>query len=123
MFAQYRTAFLSDSATSYDLAYEEDNVHTFFRLVAQRNGELLVVNFTDMADLPHTGVEETLRTSQARLQELNQQLEVEQARVERQRGELERVFEQAPVAIAVYRGPTYVIELANPTVCRLWGRR
>jgi signal transduction histidine kinase len=33
-----------------------------------------------------------------------------------------RVFEQAPVAVAVFRGPNYVIELANPAVCALWGR-
>ncbi|WP_460503828.1 PAS domain-containing protein [Hymenobacter agri] len=32
------------------------------------------------------------------------------------------MFEQAPVAIAVYRGPNYTIELANSTVARLWGR-
>ncbi len=45
------------------------------------------------------------------------------AEAERQRGELERIFEQAPVAIAVYRGPEVIIELANPLVCELWGRR
>jgi PAS domain S-box-containing protein len=44
------------------------------------------------------------------------------AQAEHQRGELQRIFEQAPVAIAVYRGPQFVIEFANPTVCRLWGR-
>jgi PAS domain S-box-containing protein len=44
------------------------------------------------------------------------------AQAEHQRGELQRIFEQAPVAIAVYRGPKFVIEFANPTVCRLWGR-
>ena len=42
---------------------------------------------------------------------------------ERQRGELQRIFEQAPVAIAVYQGPQNIIELANPLVCELWGRR
>jgi PAS domain S-box-containing protein len=42
---------------------------------------------------------------------------------ERQRGELQRIFEQAPVAIAVYRGPESIIELANPLVCELWGRK
>jgi PAS domain-containing protein len=31
-----------------------------------------------------------------------------------QRGELARIFEQAPVAIATYRGPQFIIELANP---------
>jgi PAS domain S-box-containing protein len=45
------------------------------------------------------------------------------AEAQRQRGELERIFEQAPVAIAVYRGPENIIELANPLVCELWGRR
>lgn len=29
---------------------------------------------------------------------------------------------QAPVAIAVFRGPQQVIEFANPRVCELWGR-
>ncbi|QKG59164.1 PAS domain-containing sensor histidine kinase (plasmid) [Hymenobacter sp. BRD128] len=41
---------------------------------------------------------------------------------EAQRRQLRELFEQAPVAIAVFRGPRYVIELANPTVCALWGR-
>lgn len=44
------------------------------------------------------------------------------AEVQHQRSELNRIFEQAPVAIAAYRGPNYVIELANPMVCALWGR-
>jgi PAS domain-containing protein len=42
--------------------------------------------------------------------------------VELQRGELARIFEQAPVAIATYRGPNFVIELANPKVLELWDR-
>ncbi|WP_310397124.1 PAS domain-containing protein [Hymenobacter sp.] len=36
--------------------------------------------------------------------------------------QLYELFAQAPVAIAVLRGPRYVIELANPAVCALWGR-
>jgi signal transduction histidine kinase len=39
---------------------------------------------------------------------------------ERQRAEWQRLFEQAPVAIAVLRGPQHVIELANPAMCVLW---
>jgi PAS domain S-box-containing protein len=48
-----------------------------------------------------------------------------QARVEaeRQREWLHSLFMQAPTAIAIMRGPRYVIELANPLVCRIWGRR
>lgn len=56
-----------------------------------------------------------LRASQAREQAAH-------AEAEHQRGELQRIFEQAPVAIATFRGPSYVIELANPLVCALWGR-
>ena len=39
---------------------------------------------------------------------------------ERQRAEWQRLFEQAPVAIAVLRGPQHVIELANPAMCVIW---
>jgi PAS domain S-box-containing protein len=42
---------------------------------------------------------------------------------ERQRAWLHSLFMQAPTAIAIFRGPAYVIELANPAVCRIWGRR
>ncbi len=35
---------------------------------------------------------------------------------------LQDLFEQAPAAIAIFRGPNHVIELANPMVCKLWGR-
>ncbi|QKG56887.1 PAS domain-containing protein [Hymenobacter sp. BRD128] len=39
-----------------------------------------------------------------------------------QQQQLRELFEQAPVAIAVFQGPQYLIEFANPAVCRLWGR-
>ncbi|MGY3089414.1 PAS domain S-box-containing protein [Hymenobacter sp. UYAg731] len=43
-------------------------------------------------------------------------------RLEAQQQRFGALVEQAPVAIAVFRGPRYVIELANPAVCGLWGR-
>ncbi|HYO73324.1 MAG TPA: PAS domain-containing protein [Archangium sp.] len=46
-----------------------------------------------------------------------------QAEAERQRASLHAVFMQAPTAITILHGPRYVIELANPLVCRIWGRR
>ncbi|GAA4030961.1 hypothetical protein GCM10022409_13990 [Hymenobacter glaciei] len=50
----------------------------------------------------------------------------EQVRARRQHEAQQEGFralvEQAPVAIAVFRGPRYVVELANPAVCGLWGR-
>ncbi len=42
--------------------------------------------------------------------------------VERQGHQLQSLFEQAPVAIAIYRGPQQTIELANAAMCKLWGR-
>ncbi len=59
---------------------------------------------------------------EARVQTRTREMQQARLAAERQQNELARVFEQAPVAIAVYRGPHYIIELANPTVCRLWGR-
>ncbi|GAA4503465.1 hypothetical protein GCM10023172_28350 [Hymenobacter ginsengisoli] len=69
-----------------------------------------------------TDITDQVRT-QAALRESQTREQVALSDVERQRGELQRIFEQAPVAIAVYRGPDNIIELANPLVCELWGRR
>jgi signal transduction histidine kinase len=41
---------------------------------------------------------------------------------EAQQAELQRIFEQAPVAIAIMRGPQLVVELANAEVSAIWGR-
>ncbi|MCU1386405.1 MAG: hypothetical protein JWL71_5102, partial [Acidobacteria bacterium] len=51
----------------------------------------------------------------------------ERAQVARQDAELQKrllhsLFMQAPTLIAVLRGPQHVIELANPPMCRVWGR-
>ena len=34
----------------------------------------------------------------------------------------QQLFDEAPLGIAVFRGLNYVIEMANPAVCALWGR-
>ncbi|MCC3157796.1 PAS domain-containing protein [Hymenobacter sp. 15J16-1T3B] len=41
---------------------------------------------------------------------------------EAQQAQLAELFEQAPVAIAVLRGPEHRIEVANPLVAQIWGR-
>ncbi|WP_324671503.1 PAS domain-containing sensor histidine kinase [Hymenobacter sp. GOD-10R] len=136
VFAKCHQAFLTGEAQRNETLYQADGPDGYFLLTTQRSGDLLVVNFTHTNYHLRTPVEQALRASQAReraaraeAERLNQELTVavqvaERARAEaeRQRGELERVFEQAPIAIAVYRGPSYTIELANPTVARLWGR-
>ncbi|TPG72063.1 PAS domain-containing protein [Hymenobacter nivis] len=115
IFAFYRDAFLSGETQREAFNFQHDGLDGYFHLVARRQGPRLVVSFLD-TDAPLPGAQaQALRQSQAREQ-------AALAEAERQRGELQRVFEQAPVAVAVYRGPQYIIELANPTVCRLWGR-
>ena len=49
-------------------------------------------------------------------------LEQSRKEVERQQQQLQALFEQAPIAIAIYRGPQQTIELANAAMCKLWGR-
>ncbi|NVO85398.1 PAS domain-containing sensor histidine kinase [Hymenobacter terrestris] len=115
VFSFYRDAFQSGRLVQHENLYQHDGLDGYYVLQAQRCEGILVVSFADGNDQSRSRVEEALRTSQARER-------AARAMAERQQGELERVFKQAPVAIAVYRGPHYIIELANPTVCRLWGR-
>jgi PAS domain S-box-containing protein len=35
---------------------------------------------------------------------------------------LDVIFEQAPVAIAIFRGPTFIVEVANPLTLHVWGQ-
>ncbi|MCC9166624.1 ATP-binding protein [Pontibacter harenae] len=48
-----------------------------------------------------------------------------QAREELNRQEqfLRDVFQQAPVGITIVSGPNYVVDIANPGVCEIWGRK
>jgi len=39
-----------------------------------------------------------------------------------QRKQLYSTFMQAPVGIAIFRGPDYIVELINPPLCELYGR-
>ena len=74
-----------------------------------------------------------LAMSQQALSDLNQALEIRVAErtrqlqkaqlvAETQRAELQRIFEQAPVAICVFRGPEYVLEIVNPPMGLMLGR-
>ncbi|MBD0254534.1 MAG: PAS domain-containing protein [Cytophagales bacterium] len=40
-----------------------------------------------------------------------------------QRRQVEEILMQAPVGIAIYRGPGHVVELANPAICEIWDSR
>ncbi len=54
---------------------------------------------------------ETVRTEQAA-----------RAEAEAERERIYTMLLQAPVGIAVFRGPRHVVEFANPRACELWGR-
>ncbi|NRD55358.1 PAS domain-containing sensor histidine kinase [Corallococcus exiguus] len=45
------------------------------------------------------------------------------AEAEAERRKLYAIFDQAPVGIAIFRGPHHVIQFANPVQCRFWERR
>jgi signal transduction histidine kinase len=112
IFGQYRAAYLTGQATTCDVPYAGDGLDTFFRLVAQRSGELLVVNFTDLADLPGSAVEQSLRESQAREQQARTE-------AERQRQRFYDLLMQLPAQVAVHEGPDHVFTLVNPDYQRL----
>jgi PAS domain S-box-containing protein len=53
---------------------------------------------------------------------LRQREQMARQEAELQRRQLNALFTQAPMLIAVLRGPDHVIELANPPICQVWGR-
>ncbi len=69
-----------------------------------------------------------IRTVQAQVQAQNQLLERQDAKIKRQQvahaeaQRLNTLLAQAPVAMAIFRGPAYVIELANEAHLAIWGR-
>ena len=115
IFTFYRDAYLSEETHHGEFNYQHDGLDNYFYLAARRAGEQLLVSFTDISKQPRTAVEEALRASQAREHKTR-------AEAERQRGELQRLFEQSPVAMALFRGPDYIIELANEPMAAIWGR-
>ncbi|MGI4865923.1 MAG: PAS domain-containing protein [Janthinobacterium lividum] len=108
----YRENFVKYISTSYVPDEQAGELRGFYTLVTDITEQVLARQQVELAN----------QELEARVQERTQQLAAAQAEAEHERGELERVLEQAPVAIAVYRGPAYVVELANAAVARLWGR-
>ena len=101
-FAFHRDTFLSGEPGQYELNYQSDGYDNYFRVAGRRVGAGLLVSFTDTADQPRTSVEAALRASQAAER-------AARADAEAERGELQRIFEQAPAGVAVLRGPRYVV--------------
>ncbi|MDB5234359.1 MAG: hypothetical protein JWR44_1352 [Hymenobacter sp.] len=116
IFAFYCHVFETGEAGRYHLNYPHDGLDQYVRLAARRCGETLLVSFTtDEASPGHHAVEKALLASHARERAARTEAEA-------QRGELQRVIEQAPVALAIARGPDLVVEAANPAILALWGK-
>jgi signal transduction histidine kinase len=116
VFAFHREAFETGQPTRLDVNYQGDGLDNYFRLSAQRVGELLLVSFTDTADQGRSAVEQALRDSQARER-------AALAEAERQRRSLHDTFMQAPAMICIFAGPQHVFELVNPAYQALVGDR
>ncbi len=116
IFAFYCHVFETGEASRYQLNYPHDGLDQQVRLAAQRCGDLLLVSFAVDEPTPDRSAEaEAMRASQAREQAARTEAAT-------QRGELQRVVEQAPVALAIARGPDLVVEAANPAILALWGK-
>ena len=91
----------------------------FFKALRDAQGQINgVLNFSyDVTEQVRARqqVEHLNQELEERVQERTQQLVAQQA-------ELSRLFAQAPMAIAVLRGPQFVIEQANAQAERIWGR-
>ena len=110
----YRDAFVSGERARHQFASQRNGVASNFYLVAQRQGPRLVVSFTDASHESRAVAEDALRESQTREQAVRQH-------AERQQQDINRFFEQAPVAISLLRGPRHVVELMNETNATLLG--
>jgi PAS domain S-box-containing protein len=114
LFAFYRETYLSGERAQYEGTRQVAGLLFTFYLVAQRQGPRLVVSFTNTTDHPIEAVAEELHASLAREQAARQL-------AERQQQEMNRLFEQAPVAISLLRGPQHVVEFMNETNAALLG--
>jgi PAS domain S-box-containing protein len=62
------------------------------------------------------------RLAEGQLRESRAKEQMARADAAQQRTEFRHFIEQAPVAVAVYRGPRFCVELANATTLAIWGR-
>jgi len=80
---------------------------------------------TNIPVLNENGNVKYLIHSTAKKAELNKLGEKEKTRFEalkNQRQQLYSTFMQAPVGIAIFRGPEYIVELINPPLCELYAK-
>jgi PAS domain S-box-containing protein len=115
VFSLYRDAFLSGQLARGQNVYHHDGLDGYYVLMTQRHAGILVVNFNDTNDQPRIALEDTLKASPAEAQMVRAEVGVGRA-------DLARVLEDAPVAVALFIGPEYLITYANQEMAHIWGR-
>ncbi|MVN78809.1 PAS domain-containing protein [Hymenobacter sp. HMF4947] len=117
-FEFHRAAYLAGGEPCHLAAnYHQPGAYdAYFRLAAQRVGELLLVSFTTSAEQERQEVEQALRASQARER-------AAQAAVETERQRLADFLLQAPAIIVAFEGPAHTYVLANANYQALVGER
>lgn len=83
------------------------------------NDEEITV-LTRLADIASIALDNAALYKQAQAELLVRKKTEKTLKLERER--LQNLFQQAPLAISVLRGPSYVIEVVNPAMSRLWGK-
>ena len=116
VFGFYRDAFLSGKVERRQNNYQHDGLDGYYLLVAQREGDVLVVNFTDTNGQARTAMEQELRASQTRELEARTETEL-------QRRQLEQMLHDAPAMICVFDGPQHVFQFVNPPYQAMMGNR
>ncbi|MGI4883329.1 MAG: PAS domain-containing protein [Janthinobacterium lividum] len=91
--------------------------------LAATNEELQSTNVEFLASNAALALtQQTLEATNGALVKTARAAAAAQVAAEATRAELARVFEQAPVAIAILEGPAHTVALANPEMCLIWGR-
>ena len=102
LFAFYCAAFGAGEERHYHERYQPAGAAaTLLHLAARRQGERLVVSLS------------LVQPEQPEAPAIDQ--------AKRERNLLQAVFDQAPVAIALFQGPDQVVAQANALMCAIWG--
>lgn len=114
----HRRSWLGQEPQQFRFYYDADGFDNYFRVMAQRLGQGLLTIFTDTQDEDRSEVEKALHLKQAREQAARAEAEQQAIAV---RETMRQLFDQAPVAISMVRGPQLVVELLNEEAAALLG--
>ena len=119
-----QTAYEEALMSSEESQAATEEVETLNEELQATNEELETLNEELQATIEELNTtNEDLQARSAELQEMARDREEERRASENARGQLQAILERAPFAIAVYQGPDLVVDLANPSFLRLFGRR